>query len=206
MSMDALDLWLIRHGETHWNREGRTQGHSQNALSELGIKQARRLGMRLESETFDQVYSSDLKRALQTAAIAFPQRDISHDKRLREIGRGSLEDTTDAERSDEQRKLPQYIRGERLTRRPPGGENFQDVIDRLESWLEDLPKHGKVAAVTHGGVVSAALHRLVGYEKRFSFAVNNTSITRLVLEDGHTTMSFVNDHSHIRGREDLWTY
>jgi len=206
MCMGVLELYLIRHGETGWNREGRTQGHSQNPLSKLGIKQARRLGMRLESETFDQTYSSDLKRALQTATIAFPHAEIIQDRRLREIGRGILEDTTDAERSEEQRELLNYIRGERLTRRPPGGENFQDVIDRLESWLEALPKHGKVAAVTHGGVVSAALHRLVGYDKRFSFAMNNTGITRLVLENGHTIISFVNDHSHLRGREDLWTY
>ena len=141
--MDALDLWLIRHGETDWNREGRTQGHSQNALSELGIRQARRLGLRLEPEQFDQIYCSDLKRAFQTAALAFPDKKLIQDERLREIGRGVLEGTTDAERSEEQRTLLKRVKGERLTVRPPGGENFQDVMDRVTSWLDDLPKNGR---------------------------------------------------------------
>lgn len=203
--MGTLDLWLIRHGETTWNREDRTQGHSHNPLSDLGIRQAQRLGVRLETEHFEHIYSSDLKRALQTAELAFLNKDIIH-KRLREIGRGVLEGTTAAERTQEQRDLLLHVKGERLTRRPPGGENFQYARLRLESWLGDLPKRGKVAAITHGGVISAALQCLVGYDKCFSFAVNNTRITRLILEEGHTTISFVNDHTHIRGQENLWTY
>ena len=75
-SEKVLELWLIRHGETDWNRERRIQGQRQNPLSALGIKQARRLGLRLEAETFDKVYSSDLKRALQTAQLAVPDADI----------------------------------------------------------------------------------------------------------------------------------
>ena len=201
-----LDVWLIRHGETDWNREGRTQGHSQNPLSKLGVQQARRLAERLESERFDQVYSSDLKRALQTAMIAVPDRNIVQDVRLREIGRGSLEGTTDAERTEEQRHLFQHIRGDRLARRPPGGENFQDVVERMALWLADLPGEGKVVAFTHGGTIRSALHRLVGYGPAFSFAVNNTSVTRLVIDGEHTTISFVNDHAHLSGRENLWSH
>ena len=206
MSEVCLDLWLIRHGETDWNREGRTQGHSQNPLSELGVKQARRLAQRLESESFDYIHSSDLKRALQTAELVFPARQIVQDERLREVGRGVLEGTTEAERSEEQRALLRHIREDHMTRRPPGGESFQEVIDRVTSWLADLPEQGKAVAFTHGGVIHAALHRLVGDSRVFSFASNNTGITRLVIEKGHTTISFVNDHAHVFGRENLWSY
>ncbi|CAN5863556.1 histidine phosphatase family protein [soil metagenome] len=206
MADSFLDLWLIRHGETDWNRERRAQGHSHNPLSELGIKQARRLAQRLEPETFDRVYSSDLERALQTARIVFPDCEIVQDARLREIGRGILEGTTDAERTEDQRALLHHVRGDRLVRRPPGGENFQDVVDRVGSWLADLPERGKVIAFTHGGVIHAALHRLVGYSSTFSFAFNNTGISRLVLAQDHTTISFLNDHAHLKGREDLWSF
>lgn len=201
-----LDLWLVRHGETDWNRERRTQGHSPNPLSELGVKQARRLAQRLSGEPFNCVYSSDLERALQTARIVFPARDLIQDVRLREIGRGVLEGTTDAERTEEQRALLCHVRDDRLVRRPPGGENFQDVIDRVGAWLADLPERGRVIAFTHGGVIHASLHRLVGYSSSFSFAFNNTGISRLVLEQDHTTISFLNDHAHLRGREDLWSF
>ena len=122
-----LELWLVRHGETDWNAERRTQGHSQNELSALGVKQAQRLAERLSGETFDTVYSSDLKRALKTAQIVFPEREIIQDKRLREIGRGALEGTTEAERTSEQNELLAYIRQDLMARRPPDGENFQDV-------------------------------------------------------------------------------
>ena len=206
MADETLELWLIRHGETDWNRERRTQGHSHNPLSALGVKQARRLAQRLENESFDCVYSSDLERALQTANTVFPDRSIIQDARLREIGRGILEGSTDAERTEEQRELLRHVRGDRLLRRPPGGENFQDVLDRVGAWLADLPQQGKVIAFTHGGVIHAALQYLVGYSPSISFAVNNTGITRLVLEKDHTTISFVNDHAHLKGREELWSY
>ncbi len=206
MADDFLDLWLVRHGETDWNRERRTQGHSHNPLSELGVKQARRLAQRLEFEHFDCVYSSDLERALSTAKIVFPDRELVQDVRLREIGRGVLEGTTDTERTEEQRALLRHVRGDRLVQRPPGGENFQDVIDRVGAWLADLPEQGKVIAFTHGGVIHAALHRLVGYSPAFSFASNNTGVSRLILEKGHTTISFLNDHAHLKGREDLWSF
>ena len=206
MATNVLDLWLIRHGETDWNRERRIQGQQQNPLSALGVKQARRLGLRLESETFDKVYSSDLKRALQTAQLALPDADICQDKRLREISRGVLEGRTKEEMSEEEAQLYKEMRRDPLNNRPPGGENFRDVNVRVEDWLADLPKEGKVVAFAHGGIVHTRLHLLLGSSKTWSFAVNNTSITRLLIREGHTTFSFVNDHAHVMGRESVWSY
>ena len=202
----GLELWLVRHGETDWNREGRSQGHSQNPLSERGVKQARRLGVRLAAETFDTVYSSDLRRALQTAQLVFPGETIIQDTRLREISRGVLEGTTDATRTEEQRELLRYIREDRLNRRPPGGENFQDVTDRVASWLADLPREGRIIAFSHGGTIRSALCYLFDLPHSFPFALNNTGLTRLILAEGAVTLSFVNDHAHVRGLEELWSY
>ena len=204
-SEKVLELWLIRHGETDWNRERRIQGQQQNPLSALGVKQARRLGLRLEAETFDKVYSSDLRRALQTAQLAVPDTDICQDKRLREISRGVLEGRTKEEMTEEETQLYKTMRQDPFNNCLPGGENFQDLNARVESWLGRLPREGKVVAFAHGGTVHTSLHLLLGVSDAWTFAVNNASITKLLMEEGHTTIAFVNDHAHVMGRDDVWS-
>ncbi|HNR00235.1 MAG TPA: histidine phosphatase family protein, partial [Trueperaceae bacterium] len=92
-----VELWLIRHGETEWNRQGRIQGHSDNPLNDLGRAQARALGGRLAVVRFDRIYSSDLGRAIETARLVFPDRAIETDVRLREVSAGVLEGKVSSE-------------------------------------------------------------------------------------------------------------
>ena len=73
MPVAATDLILLRHGETDWNRELRFQGHIDVPLNDVGHEQARRLGLRLAGEPVQQIVSSDLMRAQQTAAPAAQQ-------------------------------------------------------------------------------------------------------------------------------------
>ena len=92
-------LFLIRHGLTEWNARGKFQGHSDIALSEAGRAQAQALRVRLaELERsglrLDWVVSSPLKRALQTAELALPEREIHLDERLKELNFGAFEGHT----------------------------------------------------------------------------------------------------------------
>ena len=212
-----LDLLLVRHGETLWNRERRVQGQSRNPLSDLGVKQARRLGVRLMDETsnhtFDHVYSSDLPRALQTASLALPGTDPVQDARLREISRGVLEGKIDADLTPEEVKIREVMRRDRHGYRPEGGENFADVSARVKAWLADLPPEGRVIAFTHGGVVHTVLRLVLDAPgpTPWDFAVNNASLTRVYFYDGRfpngrATIVAVNDHAHLSGKENLWSF
>ena len=144
-----MELWLVRHGETLWNREGRLLGWTDLPLTAEGEAQARRLKGALPSLP---AFSSDLLRARQTAELAgFSPRLYPE---LREIHFGALEgalwETLD----------PRYK--EALLRfqgfHPPGGESLSAFQERVFRFLEGL----KAPAVlfTHGGVVRAVLRAL----------------------------------------------
>src|SRR3954468_3280055 len=77
---------LVRHGETKWNVEQRIQGQGDSPLTETGIEQARLIGRRLGREHFDRLVSSDLGRAMQTAAEIgqLTGHAVDADPRLRE--------------------------------------------------------------------------------------------------------------------------
>lgn len=205
MATPSLELWLVRHGETNWNRERRIQGQQHNPLSDLGRRQARQLGARLAGEAFGTVYCSDLKRAVETAELVFPERDFVFDTRLREIARGVLEGSLGAELVGEQRDVYGAMQKDLLNVRPPGGENYRDLGERAVTWLKSLPEAGKVAAVTHGGVIYALLHHIVGVEgvQRWRFTASNTGVTRLRLTAGEVRLLSVNDTAHLDAKPDL---
>ncbi|GFR52441.1 hypothetical protein Agub_g15015 [Astrephomene gubernaculifera] len=70
----ATDFVLVRHGETDWNAETRLQGHQDPPLNAVGVEQAEELAMVLQREAFHAMYSSDLRRASQTAEIIAARR------------------------------------------------------------------------------------------------------------------------------------
>ena len=92
-------ILLARHGETEWNREGRWQGWADPSLNDTGRAQARELAEQLRATPFDAVYSSDLRRALETAVILAAPHDLAvvTDADLREIDVGAWSGLTRAE-------------------------------------------------------------------------------------------------------------
>lgn len=195
-----LNLYLIRHGESKWNAQGRTQGQhlsKENDLTELGKKQAKALKKRLELEVFDRIYSSDLPRALETASLCFPDVEIQQDVRLREIDRADLAAKTYEERSEEERKTIAFIKENRFLNRPPKGENFQDVMLRVEDWFKDLPESAKIIVFTHGGVIRSALALFIEFKNARYFDIDNAGITELKLSKDKTRVLRVNDCAHL---------
>ena len=88
-----MKLYFIRHGETVWNTQAKLQGKSDIPLNEKGVALARVTGEALADVPFAAIYSSPLKRALQTAQLVAGDRDVPivTDRRLEEIGFGIWE-------------------------------------------------------------------------------------------------------------------
>jgi probable phosphoglycerate mutase len=144
-------ILLARHGETDWNREGRWQGWADPPLNELGREQARMLAEELRDTPFDAVYTSDLKRAHQTAEIVAAPHGVPvvTDRGLREIDIGSWSGLTKPEIED------RFPSGER-----PDGETREQHSARVVAAVERIAREHpgeRILIVTHGGT----MHRLV---------------------------------------------
>lgn len=209
MAEDALDLWLIRHGETDWNRTHRVQGDTDVPLNMLGLRQAKALAQRIRHERFDLIYTSDLQRAAVTAETVFPTEKICSDARLREINLGVFEGKVWQDiPEDEQAQFVVWFTGP-YDRPVPGGESSDDLRNRVAEWLQGLPKTGRVIAFAHGGTISAILQlftgrpapRTHGEPGGWGFRLENTSISKLRMTETFTSLEVVNDAAHLEGLE-----
>ncbi len=197
-------LLLVRHGQSTWNREHRIQGQLDPPLSADGRRQAELLALRLEGRRFVDLYSSDLKRALETARIVGAALGLEPKPlpSLREIFLGEWEGLTSAEIAE---RFPEAWA--RWVDEPdwdlvPGGEGaaaFEARVTRALEAVFERDDHGDVLAVTHGGVVQIALHRIVGKPSRglFPFRIQNASISVIERRDGRSVIAGVNDIAHL---------
>jgi len=195
----GLELWLIRHGETDWNRERRWQGQSDPPLNELGQQQAKTLVSRLAEQTFDQIYSSDLIRAQETATLACPNTAIVAEPRLREMHFGAFEGQRwDDLKADHSETLAAWRRSP-YEFRPPDGEHYQDMADRVLEWYGALPADGRIAAVVHGGVLRALLYSITGVPlaTQWAFTLDNAGISIVERHRDMTLIRTVNDTAHL---------
>lgn len=153
----TLELTLVRHGATDLSDAGRFNGWTDIPLNERGRAQALALRERLSS-AYDGIWSSDLSRATETAAIASVV--ATPDRRLRELDFGELEGKTwDGCAPDVQRSLLAFDSFE-----APGGESTRQLRDRVDDFVASL-EPGRHLLVTHGGVIRVFL-RAHGADRR----------------------------------------
>ena len=147
----TCQLILVSHALTQWNIEGRIQGHTDVPLNRDGKKMAERLAKRLVGETIHAVYTSDLKRAVQTGKPTAKQKslEIIQDVRLRE-GR-----SINQERSGTYPTLP-------FSKEV---ETEIDLYSRMAAVLSDIARSHDdqtVLVVSHGGALDIFIKRLLG--------------------------------------------
>lgn len=146
-----MNIVIFRHGQTDWNVEGRLQGSTNTPLNELGIAQAKSLGLRLAKFNFDLIISSDLDRALNTAKSLLDHQSckIEADIRLREISLGDAEGMTVTE--VKKKYNIENFRDFNF----PGREDTASIGQRVNQLIDELYSAGykTVALSSHGGVV-----------------------------------------------------
>ena len=157
-----MRIILVRHGETDWNKEKRIQGGASDPpLNEEGRQQAESLAFRLSQDKIQAIYSSPLKRTLDTArTIARPhQLAVGIEPLLREIAAGDLEGITVAELGKRFSELLTLDAPGELPK-APGGESLPEVQKRAWRTVQRLArKHpdGALVLVSHYFVILAII-------------------------------------------------
>ncbi|WP_277584829.1 histidine phosphatase family protein [Psychrobacillus antarcticus] len=189
---------FVRHGVTAWNKEGRAQGNTDVPLDEEGIQMAERAAKRMQFEEWDVIYTSPLIRAKKTAEIIaekYTGVNFIQDKRLREIGGGIIEGTTEDER------IAKW--GPDWRNRDIGFEPEDAIISRGMSFIEEVKQRhfGKrVLVVSHGGFISRLLNVLVP-KGEFSRDIGNTSVTIVELQENENICHLFNCMKHLEVKE-----
>jgi probable phosphoglycerate mutase len=198
-------MFLVLHGQTEWNRDGRVQGHSDSPLIEHGRRQALTVAQILRDRNIPAgacgIVCSPLGRTQETARIiaselGFDIAAIRKEELLKEISLGQWEGHTNAQVHS---RWPDNMAGSDRYNwyfRSPDGETHDDVSKRLRKWLVANPDHNNLVVVTHG-VASRILRGLYGgltFEDALRlevvrdavFQLSNGRIAKLVAVNGES--------------------
>ena len=201
---------LIRHGQSRGNAEGRFGGHTDTPLSARGRRQAEALAKALVGEKFSAIYSSDLKRAVQTAeplARVTRAKLVTSDA-FRERSVGVMEGLTFEEAAAQHPEQYAALLHRDFEHVLLGGESYRQTLDRASRKLDEIiEKHrgGRIAVFTHTGAICIlALHLMGALDspelKPVWIATANCGIARFDLrDDGFVRVLALNDTRHLAG-------
>jgi broad specificity phosphatase PhoE len=163
-----MRVFLARHGETDWNAEHRLQGRSDTHLTARGRAHARALCELLAGETIDVIYTSTLRRSIDTAAPLAAARGVRPEARpeLEEISYGILEGHAAHELDDPKlQALWEARRRDKLRFRAPGGESYEELRARIAPFTDELRRQhagDSVLIVGHRATNRVILGLLLG--------------------------------------------
>ena len=210
--MTNVILYIVRHGRSEWNAEGKLQGWMPSRLNEEGLSQAKSLAAYLTRYPITEIFSSDLERCRQTAAPIAESTGISvqFTEALREVSYGTWAGKTRSEIAEAfPNEFERFMR-DRANFRVPGGETLDEVADRTERFVRDeVQKRSDEARhivfVTHGAATRVLVSRLLGFplDRAGALRVDNASLQMLEY-DSHSTEEFTlirwNDATHFERR------
>tara|TARA_B100000959_G_scaffold128777_1_gene135112 strand:- start:1806 stop:2342 length:537 start_codon:yes stop_codon:yes gene_type:complete len=151
----SRNIWFVRHAQSEYNQKKLFTGWHDPQLTEHGINKAIELKQDLNGINFDAVYSSPLKRALQTANILITNQEIIIDERLKERSYGDWSSKHKDEIKEEIGESNYHAARRGWETSPPNGESLRDVSIRVQSFLDELPKSGNILVISHGNTIRA---------------------------------------------------
>lgn len=201
-----MQIVLVRHGATDWNLQGRCQGSSDRHLSEVGARQAERLAALLSAEEIHAIYSSHLRRALQTADyISQPHKlPVLIEHNIRELDHGELEGLTFNQIKENYAEFLLRWRSEPAEICVPGGERLADVAERAWNGLNQIvqrhPDAERILVVSHNFPILGIVCRVTGTHLNDyrSFHLDPCGVTRLAYHAGHWNLTEVNGREYTR--------
>lgn len=201
---------LIRHGQSRGNAEGRFGGHTDTPLSARGRRQSEATAKALASEKFSAIYSSDLKRAVETATplARLTGAPLETSDAFRERSVGVMEGLTFEEAAAQYPEQYAALLHRDFEHVLLGGESYRQTLDRASKKLDEvIEKHkgGRIAVFTHTGAICILILHLMGALdspelKPVWIATGNCGISRFDLrDDGFVRVLAVNDARHLVG-------
>jgi probable phosphoglycerate mutase len=201
-----MRLILIRHGETDCNRQKRLQGHSPIGLNAVGRKQAEALALALREEKIDAIYSSPLRRSLETAQAInrFHQLAIETEDGLKELDVGDLDGMTIEElRSQYSSFWQKWTGDERGSAKCPHGESLRQAQHRAWGTIQEIKRRHRqevAIAVSHYFVIMSTICKALRVDlsgmRRFG-SLNTGAISILDFRDNGITLTLFNDTCHL---------
>jgi probable phosphoglycerate mutase len=206
--MESTRILLVRHGETDWNAAGRIQGHSDTPLNAAGRLQAQRAAQRLAREPIRALYSSDLARAFETAAIIGAPLGLTvvASPQLRERRYGEWEGLTAAEIQAHYPEQFAIWRARSTDFAPPQGETRNEILTRALAELQTIARRHvreMVVVVSHGGLCYVLINHILGSVDgdRREFTIGNASIHTLDVTGDQWSVISMNETAHLLGIE-----
>lgn len=193
-----MKIYLVRHGETEWNKEYRLQGQADTKLNDYGRELAEVTSQALKDIPFDVIYHSPLSRAAETAVILKREReiDIIADNRIKEMSFGIAEGCHILEiKNNPQDPMYNFLRhpGEFIP--PKNAESFDEVAVRSGAFMREviLPLEGKyenILIVAHGAVNRTILNAIAGIPNSdfWNIRLKNCAVSIIDLSDGQFTI------------------
>lgn len=202
-------LYIVRHGETQFNRDGKVQGRGIDApLNETGRQQAGAFFNHYKNEGFDKVYVSSLQRTYQSVE-SFIKLDIPHERLegLDEISWGIKEGLAFEAKSHNHylKTLEDWKRGE-LDSRIEGGESPLEVMARQRKSMEYIlskTDEQKVLICMHGRAIRILVCWMLGYPLHLMESFGHSNLGLYIFNYSETNISLVtaNEVSHLQGVE-----
>lgn len=199
-----IRLFLVRHGESEWNILNKVQGQKDTALTDNGIRQAEKLAERLKKESIDFIYSSDLKRAYDTAKIVGDKLGLKVNKLegLREINFGCWQGLSINEIKEKFREEHLIWMTKPHVLDLPGGETLISLQERVLKAVNSIIKRheGKnILLVSHGAAIKTLILGILdidvsNYRK---ISLDNVGISIIEFREHNPVIKVLNDTSHV---------
>lgn len=195
-------LYVVRHGETDWNRAGRLQGRIDVPLNDTGVTQARALARYFEDRRLSRVLTSPLSRATMTAAAiagaaACPCEEADE---LVEIHHGVWQGLTIDHIQARDPQLWTRWNSQPSSTQPPGAECLRATLARVDGLLQRLTPGEDTCLVTHGVISQAIIVRLTGMhpDDMFTIAQSNGCVNLFEIGDTGRVATALNITTHLQ--------